>query len=492
MSRLVVVSNRVGPVRGVAAAGGLAVALVDVLRESGGMWFGWSGHTRGSAETNTPQVRSHGGLTLATLDLAPEDYEGYYNGFSNRCLWPLFHFRIDLTRYDPREYQAYRRVNALFARQLLPLLRSDDRIWIHDYHLFALASELRALGARQRIGFFQHIPFPPRDILNTLPVHESLVRGLFDCDLVGFQTGPDLERFHDYVEHEARGRVRGARAAAYGREIRVSAFPIGIDVEDIQAMAASPRGQRETRALSEGLRGRHQIIGVDRLDYSKGLLRRMFAYETLLEQHADAQGQVEFLQIAPISRGELKAYRDFRLELEQAAARINGRYARLDWTPVRYLTRPLPRPTLVSLYRASRIALVTPVRDGMNLVAKEYVAAQDPADPGVLVLSCFAGAAQQMRAALLVNPYDAAATAEALQRARTLPLEERRARHTELMRGLTEYDVKRWREEFTGRLTSRHRASVSKRRTPVRTAATPVVFPRRQGKSNTTQGFGRH
>ena len=463
-ARLVAVSNRVGPVNGASAAGGLAVALVDALRETHGLWFGWSGHVGGSAESNRPRVRHSGGLTLATMDLTADDYEGFYNGFANRCLWPLFHFRVDLSRYDPGEHQAYARVNALFARQLLPLLSSGDCVWVHDYHLFPLGAELRALGARQRLGFFQHVPFPPRDILNTLPAHEQLVRALFEYDLVGFQTEQDLQRFFDYVEREAHGQVRGSRVRAYGREILAAAFPIGIDVDYFQRLAATKRSQREVRSLREALRGRQQIVGVDRLDYSKGLLRRLAAYETLLERHPQTHGQLEFLQVAPISRGELKAYRDFRRELEQAASRINGRFARLDWTPVRCLTRALPRATLASLYRASRIGLVTPVRDGMNLVAKEYVAAQDPADPGVLVLSCFAGAAQQMQAALLVNPYDGVATAEALLRAQSLPLDERRARHAELLRGLVDYDVRRWRDEFIGRLKAA--APAQRRRSP--------------------------
>jgi trehalose 6-phosphate synthase len=467
-ARLVAVSNRVGPVGKAAAAGGLAVALVDTLRENRGIWFGWSGRVGGTADAHRVHTRHSGGLTVATTDLAPDDYEGFYNGFANRCLWPLFHFRIDLSRYDPGEHAAYNRVNAQFARQLLPLLEPADLLWVHDYHLFPLAAELRALGARQRLGFFLHIPFPPRDILNTLPVHEPLVRSLFEYDLVGFQTEQDLQRFFDYVEREAHGQVRGSRVQAYGREIRAGAFPIGIDVDHVQRLAASARGEREVRDLRAALRGRSQIIGVDRLDYSKGLLRRLAAYELLLERHPQTLGALEFLQIAPVSRGEVKAYRDFRLELEQAASRINGRFARLDWTPLRCLTRALPRPTLVSLYRASRIGLVTPVRDGMNLVAKEYVAAQDPADPGVLVLSCFAGAAQQMRAALLVNPYDASATAEALLRAQTLPLDERRARHQELMRGLAGYDAKRWRDDFIGCLAA---ASRTRRRQPPRTPA---------------------
>ncbi|HZP11479.1 MAG TPA: trehalose-6-phosphate synthase [Nevskiaceae bacterium] len=451
MNRLVAVSNRVGPVRGANLAGGLAVALVDALSESHGLWLGWSGNTV-SGGAAAPKLREVGGITQALLDLDRDDFEAYYNGFANGCLWPMFHFRLDLSHYEQRYIDAYRRVNAQFAKVLHPLLRPSDLIWAHDYHLFALASELRALGTRQRIGFFLHTPFPPRDLLMTLPNHQWLIRCLFDYDLVGFQTEPDFERFRDYVVREAGGRVQGDRVLAYGREIQAGAFPVGIDAEQFAQMAESGEREPEYRKMAERLDGRTQIVGVDRLDYSKGLLRRMAAYETLLETHEDAHGCVELLQIAPISRGELDAYRDFRLELEQSAAQINGRFGRLNWTPVRYLNQALPRRTLAWLYRASKIGVVTPVRDGMNLVAKEYVAAQNPADPGVLVLSRFAGAAQQMKAALLVNPYDGFETAEALQCARMMPIEERRNRYAELMRGLVEYDAARWREQFVDRL----------------------------------------
>jgi trehalose 6-phosphate synthase len=451
MNRLVAVSNRVGPVRGANLAGGLAVALVDALSESHGLWFGWSGSTITSGPPSV-KVREVGGITQALIDLNHADHDDYYNGFSNRCLWPMFHFRLDLSHYEQRYVDAYRRVNAQFAQALHPLLRPSDLIWVHDYHLFSLGAELRALGTRQRIGFFMHTPFPPRDLLITLPNHQWLIRCLFDYDLVGFQTEPDYERFRDYVIREAGGRVQGERVSAFGREIQAGAFPVGIDTDEFAQMAERGEGDREYRRMKEQLGQRTQIVGVDRLDYSKGLLRRMLAYETLLETHADTHGAVELLQIAPISRGELHAYRDFRLDLEQAAARINGRFGRLNWTPVRYLNQALPRRTLAWLFRASRIGVVTPVRDGMNLVAKEYVAAQDASDPGVLVLSRFAGAAQQMKAALQVNPYDGAETAEALQTARKMPLEERRNRHAELMRGLTEYDAARWREEFVSKL----------------------------------------
>ncbi len=483
MNRLVAVSNRVGPVRGANLAGGLAVALVDALSESHGLWLGWSGNTE-DPEPGRVKTRTVGGITQALLDIAPADFEDYYNGFANGCLWPLFHFRLDLSRYQQRYVDAYQRVNAQFAQALFPLLKPSDLIWAHDYHLFALASELRKLGTQQRIGYFLHTPFPPRDLLLTLPNHEWLVRCLFDYDLIGFQTEPDLQRFCDYVVNDAGGRVQGSRITAFGREIQAGAFPVGIDAEQFARMAEEGAHDRECLRMREGLRGRDLVVGVDRLDYSKGLLRRMAAYEVMLERNPETHEQVEFLQIAPISRGELSAYKDFRIELEQAAAHINGRYARLDWTPVRYLNRALPRRTLAWLYRASRVGVVTPVRDGMNLVAKEYVAAQDPADPGMLVLSRFAGAAQQMKAALLVNPYDAGETADALQRARTMPLEERRNRHAELMRGLVECDAARWRSDFVAQLAqSPGASSVAPLPTPrtsaIQVAAAPRVRARR-------------
>ncbi len=456
MNRIVAVSNRVGPVRGAALAGGLAVALVDMLRNSEGLWFGWSGDiVQGEPQIH---VRKEKELTLTTVDLTHAEHEGYYSGFANRCLWPLFHFRPDLMQYDRSTYETYRDVNARFAQTLLPMLQPDDLIWVHDYHLFPLAGELRGLGARQRIGLFLHIPFPPRDILVTLPNHTQIVRSLFDYDLLGFQTPQDLRRFHEYVIHEAGGRVQGTTVKAYGQHVEASAFPIGIDAEQFHGFASSGLGARECKRMRNALRDRAQIIGVDRLDYSKGLLRRMNAFETLLERYPDTHGRIEFLQIAPISRGEVKAYRDFRRDLERTAVRINGHFARVDWTPVHYLNQAMPRRALAGLFRASRVGLVTPIRDGMNLVAKEYVAAQDADDPGVLVLSLFAGAAQQMTSALLVNPFDGAEVAEALRRALGMSLEERRERHAALMRDLLQSDTAHWSRSFIDALVATQRA----------------------------------
>ena len=445
--RLVAVSNRISSGRGAPLAGGLAVALVDALREKRGLWFGWSGKTADQS-TDTANVSQEGDVTLATVDLSQEDHDAYYSGFANRCLWPLFHFRLDLTGYDRAHFEAYQRVNRRFAGALRPLLRDDDLIWVHDYHLFPLGSELRRLGVTQRLGFFLHIPFPPRELLTTLPQHRSLVRSLFDYDLVGFQIEDDVKRLASYVEQDLGGTVGDGWMEAFGRRLNIRAFPVGIDTARYHDFAFSSHGQREYLRLREFLRDRDQIIGVDRLDYSKGLVRRMNAYELLLESQAAAHGRITYLQIAPISRGEVAAYQDFRRELEQHAANINGRFGQVDWVPIRYVNEAIPRRRLAGLYRASRVGLVTPMRDGMNLVAKEYVAAQDEKDPGVLVLSRFAGAAQQMRDALLVNPYDTEEVAGALEQARTMPLDERRNRHHKLMEGLLRDDVSDWRRRF--------------------------------------------
>jgi trehalose 6-phosphate synthase len=450
-ARLVAVSNRVGPVRGAAAAGGLAVGLVEALTERGGLWFGWSGRTAaaGRARLRTEKVA---GMTLATLDLTQHELDGYYNGFSNNCLWPLLHFRIDLTRFERDQLETYRRVNARFARALANLLRPSDIVWVHDFHLVPLAEELRRLRVRQRIGFFLHTPFPPTEILSTLPSHESLMQSLFAYDLIGFQTPEDLGRFQEHVRRAYGGTARGDSVSAFGRELRAGAFPIGIDVDRFHGYAFTAPGSGEFARMRRVLRNRDQFIGVDRLDYSKGLLRRMDAFGRYLEKYPAAHGKVILLQVAPVSRGSLTSYRDFRLELDREAARVNGRFARFDWTPVHYLNRALPRRTLAGLYRASRVGLVTPMRDGMNLVAMEYVAAQDPADPGVLVLSRFAGAAQYLRDALLVNPYDGEETAEAMHRARDMRIQERRQRHESLMRRLRVRDVGRWRRDFVAAL----------------------------------------
>jgi trehalose 6-phosphate synthase len=451
MPRLVVVSNRVADPRKT-AAGGLAVALAEVLNSTGGLWFGWSGRVVAAAAGGADpplHTQQAGAVKLVTVDLAREDHDAYYLGYANGVLWPVFHYRLDLADFDAGYIAGYRRVNQLFARTLAPLLRDDDIIWVHDYHLIPLAAELRALGCNQRIGFFLHIPLPPPLILAAIPGHDWLIRALFAYDLVGFQSRTDHGHFASYVESEAHAQNLGdGRWRAFNRTVQAGAFPIGIDVEEFTALTQAPEGREMYERMRNEYSRRKLLVGVDRLDYSKGLPQRMRAFRELLQRNPETHNSATLIQIASPSREDVSAYSEILHELESLCGSINGNFGELDWMPVRYMHRTVARPRLPGLYRASRVALVTPLRDGMNLVAKEFIVAQDPADPGVLVLSRFAGAAEQMREALLVNPYDIEATASAIQLALQMPLDERRQRHESLMTTIRRFDVHWWCDTF--------------------------------------------
>jgi trehalose 6-phosphate synthase len=456
--RLVVVSNRVAPVaEGRLPTGGLAVAVLAALRETGGIWFGWGGEVV-TAVSPTPDIHRVENLTYATVGLTRREHQEYYNGFSNSTLWPLFHYRLDLADFNRRDFAGYLRVNERFAKSLFPLLRPDDLIWVHDYHLIPMAGELRRLGATQPIGFFLHTPLPALQILRALPRHDVLTRSLGAYDLVGFQTEDDMGAFRDYVVEEAGGRIEGKGIVhCWGRSFRIGVFPIGIDTNNVARTAErSDRSDARVR-LRRKLDGRHLIVGVDRLDYSKGLVARFAAYERLLEEHPDEHRGVVLMQIAPPSRGAVQGYREIRLQLEAAAGHINGRFGDFDWVPIRYLNKSFDRSQLACFYRNARVGLVTPLRDGMNLVAKEYVASQDERDPGVLVLSSLAGAARELKEALIVNPYDVDEVADALSRALEMTVEERRRRWRPMMDRLLDYDVDHWRNSFVRTLAdSRH------------------------------------
>ena len=454
--RLVVISNRVGPVTNVGRAGGLAVALVDALKEHGGLWFGWSNEIAGNSLDIRLESEQIGPLTLATIDLAQEDYDEYYHGFANSTLWPLFHYRLDLTRFDRRDYDGYRRVNAKFARGVKDMLQPDDTIWVHDYHFIPLGQELRKAGFDQPMGYFLHIPFPTLEVFLALPNHRDLMEALFAYDLIGFQTFRDLRAFRAYVVYELGGEeLPNNRFRAFGRTVMAREYPIGIDADAFAQMAVSDEAQNQYARSIQSLQGRTQIIGVDRLDYTKGLAHRFEAFEQLLESYPENRGAVSLLQVAPPSRSDVEQYQEIRAELEGLSGHINGRFSNFDWTPIHYLNKGFPRVELGGLYRASKVGLITPLRDGMNLVAMEYVAAQDPEDPGVLVLSRFAGAAHQMApGALIVNPYDVVGVAENLQRAIQMPREERLERWHALMTILRENDVDSWRARFLGDLRS--------------------------------------
>ncbi|HMK67396.1 MAG TPA: trehalose-6-phosphate synthase, partial [Stellaceae bacterium] len=382
-------------------------------------------------------------------DLGEDDHAQYYNGYCNGTLWPLLHYRLGLMEFRRETLEAYLRVNEAFAEAISRLLRADDLIWVHDFHLIPLAASLRSRGVANRIGLFLHTPFPPPEVFTTLPRYEILANALASYDLVGLQTEGDRVNLRRTI---ARHRQIAARADGDldlgTRLLRLRAVPIGIDAAAVRNMAASmgrgPEGQR----LLDSLGGRQLVLGVDRLDYSKGLPQRFEAFEHLLADFPEHRSKVTFMQIAPVSRGEVRQYRELRRELDRRAGRINGKFAEFDWTPLRYLNRSFGRHVLAGFYRHARVGLVTPLRDGMNLVAKEWVAAQEAADPGALVLSRFAGAAYELSDALLVNPLDADAMAEALHRALTMPAEERRERWQSMMRSVSDNSVIAWRETF--------------------------------------------
>ncbi len=450
MSRLIVVSNRVSvPERpGEAPAGGLAVALSAALREYSGFWFGWSGKT--TAEfSNKIQMRRVNDVTVVTVDLEEADYQEYYNGYANGTLWPLFHYRIDLTAYDRSFSEGYERVNRRFAETLAPLIEPDDLIWVHDYHLIPLGRELRRLGVGNPIGFFLHIPWPACELMATLPRHLELVESLFDYDLIGFQTEDWLKAFHAYIEEEAGGTVYSdGRVHAFGRTVRAHAFPIGVDAANLASIAGTANAVSSYNQVAASGVFRSMMVGVDRIDYSKGLEERFLAFEQFLNDNPQFRERVSMLQIAQTSRNDVEAYQELRSRLDALTGRINAAYANISWTPIRYVNRSYGRDALTGIYRASQIALVTPLRDGMNLVAKEYVACQNPNDPGVLILSRFAGAAAQMKDALIVNPYSREDMSDAIKRALQMPLAERVRRWRSLMDGVEREDVSAWRNAF--------------------------------------------
>ena len=454
MSRLIIVSNRVTPAKSSKSGGegGLAVAVKAAMQEQGGVWFGWSGRVF-DHEPGPPDIFDVGRVTYALVDLSQRDHDEYYNGYANSTLWPLFHYRLDLTEFNRRNLAGYQRVNHLFASKLAPLLLPEDRIWVHDYQLIPMAEQLRAIGCQQRMGFFLHIPWPALEILLALPNHRNIVRALCAYDLVGFQTNRDLRAFWEYIELEAGGDVHDdGTIEAYGRKLRAAAFPISIDTDTVATYATEAETSRQNRRLTESLQGRKMVIGVDRLDYSKGLVARMEAVDHLFKAHPELRGRVTTLQIAPPSRADVPEYVEIRQQLETIVGHVNGAYAEYDWMPIRYLNKGFTRRTLAGFYRLSHVGLVTPLRDGMNLVAKEYVAAQKSEDPGVLVLSRFAGAAEELSSALIVNPYDVESVADAMWQALMMPLDERRERWQVMFDWLQRYDVGAWQRTFTAAL----------------------------------------
>ena len=451
-SRLVVVSNRVAvpKARGAAGAqGGLAGALNAALKKRKGLWFGWSGedveHQTGETSTQTTD-----GVTTVTLDLSKRDVDEYYNGYANSTLWPLFHYRLDLAEYERETGKGYERVNERFAQMLEPLIEPDDVVWVHDYHLIPLGERLRARKVTNRIGFFLHIPWPPTRLFVSLPFHERLVRTMLHYDLVGFQTKEWLESFLHYCRTELGAEVDDAEGTITleGRTITARAYPIGIDWDQFSELGQTGEARQAEQRLISSTRRRTAMIGVDRLDYSKGLPERLDGISRFFDRHPDRVRDLVFIQIAPPSREDVESYQKIRALLERKAGQINGARSEVDLVPVRYVNRGYSHAELYGFFRGAKIGLVTPLRDGMNLVAKEYIAAQDPEDPGVLILSRFAGAAAQLQDAVLVNPHSPDDLSHAIRTALDMPLAERKERYERLIGTVREDNIQEWTETF--------------------------------------------
>jgi len=466
IGRLVVISNRVAvpKARGAAGAqGGLAGALNSALKKHKGLWFGWSGQeSQEDPEDRTGNINMQrgDGVTTATIDLPARDIDEYYNGYANSTLWPLFHYRLDLTEYERETGKSYERVNERFAESVQPLIEEDDLVWVHDYHLLPLGERLRARGLKNRIGFFLHIPWPPTRLFVSLPFHERLVRTMLDYDLLGFQNNEWLESFLHYCRKELGAEVDEDTGiiSFEGRTVRAKAYPIGIDWDHFQAQGKTNEAKAAAERLVNSTRNRTAMIGVDRLDYSKGLPERVDGIGRFFDQHPERVRDLVYIQIAPPSREDVDSYQHIRGVLEQKTGQINGARSEVDLVPIRYVNRGYAHAELYGFFKASKIGLVTPLRDGMNLVAKEYVAAQDPEDPGVLILSRFAGAAQQLscdeKGAVLVNPHSPDDLSHAILQALDMPLAERKSRYEAMIGTIRDDNVQAWTEEFCADLSS--------------------------------------
>jgi trehalose 6-phosphate synthase len=466
--RLAVVSNRLPVVLGHDddgnptvhnGSGGLVTAINPVLRDRGGLWIGWLGRSEEECEQipSLQQLLEKAGVEighdLETVGLSEEEIQKYYYGFSNAILWPLFHDLLSKCRFDPSFWQAYQKVNAKFACKVANLTSDKDFIWIHDYHLFLVGRELNRLGANRSTGFFMHTPFPPLDIFLRLPWRATILHAMLDYDLIGFQTVRDRRNFIQCV----RSLVPGARVSGRGQvaaikthehEVRVGVFPISIDFQEFAGLADSQDVAEKAWLIHESHPNRKIMLGVDRLDYTKGIPERLLAFANALERYPELRGQISLIQVVVPSRREVEEYEALKQEIEQLVGQINGQFADMSWTPVHYVFRSLDRTELTAYYRTSEIMLVTPLKDGMNLVAKEYCAASIE-DEGVLILSEFAGAAAQMKdGALLVNPHDIEGIADAIHQAFFMDKQERGSRMRRLRESVQRNDIFRWVDSY--------------------------------------------
>jgi alpha,alpha-trehalose-phosphate synthase [UDP-forming]/trehalose-phosphatase len=456
---LLCVSNRLPNLRSGASqksdrkknVGGLVSALEPALAVRRGIWLGWSGHLLSGEEAGFVVTDEESPPALAWMDLPTAWHQKYYNGFCNQALWPLFHSFPGHVRFSEEEWSCYEKVNDAFSQASLDLVGPSTAVWAHDYHLLLLARYLRRRGHRGPLGNFLHIPFPGADLFSLLPWADQLLDGMLDYDLLGFHTQQHVDNFRQCVGLLSPAKVGDDVILHRDRRIRVRAFPIGIIPEDFQE-AEDPALAEEIASLLGPLSGSRLILGVDRLDYTKGIPERLLAFGRMLTLFPEWRTKVSFLQISVPSREDVPEYSEQRSRVENIVGRINGEFGEANWVPIRYLYRSYGRGQLSQLYRAADVGCVTPLRDGMNLVAKEYVAAQNPDRPGVLLLSSFAGAARELREALLTNPWHVEGMARDLDRALRMPPEERRARHQKLLGTVTRTTAVTWADDFLSAL----------------------------------------
>jgi trehalose 6-phosphate synthase len=483
---LIIVSNRVAELsENAPVEGGLASALSHAVRRSGAIWIG----TRACEDVNRHrkplfELQRSGAGSIGRVDVPADIYQRYYAGFANAALWPILHSRPDLIRSNAQDYAAYREINRLMAAALLWIAQPDAQIWVHDYHFLTVAEELRHRGAKFPTGFFLHTPFPARNTLLALPHHRELVRAMLRFDLIGFQTEGDQRNFSDYVKHELRLTITKDVVSQAGA--RLGCYPVGVDARAFAHNAFRASSEPDIVRLREAGQNAKLIIGVDRIDYSKGIDNRLRAFELLLDGDPQLKRRITLLQIALPSRTQIPVYGNLQNELALRVSSINGRHGEIDWTPIRYLTKGFAQAKLAGLYRSAQIGLVTPLFDGMNLIAKEYVAAQDPSDPGVLVLSEFAGSARQLDAAVIVNPHDIDAMAQCIRRAVNMTLHERRERWTSMMAVIERASIHDWYSRFMAALSAVAPAGTMGAHSPI-VVPSPAVVPDESGAA----GMGR-
>lgn len=447
MGRLIAISNRTAADPS-ARAGGLAVAVWESLKSTGGVWFGWSGNIVDKPSRSVNQMKDDG-VEFVVTDLTEQEHDQYYLRYANSVLWPVFHYRIDLASFDTDAFEVYASVNQRIANLVADRVKDGDSIWVHDYHFLLMGDCLRRAGWDGPIGFFLHIPFPPPEVFRALPEHLWIARAMCAYSVIGFQSLQDRSNFTRYLMEDCKAVDLGdGTYEVFATTVKVEAYPIGIDAAGFEAAARTEKADEAAGRIGRFLGGRSLVIGVDRMDYSKGLPERFEAVGRLFDDYPETHGTVSVTQIAPPSRSKVEEYRELRETLDELAGRINGDHGDLDWIPLRYLARSYQREELAGLFRIARVALVTPLRDGMNLVCKEFIMAQDAEDPGVLILSEFAGAAEQLKSALLVNPHDTRKLAETIHFALTMPLEERRERWQALHDIVVEQDITWWRQKF--------------------------------------------